>query len=342
MEITVIVPVKDRREYIGKTLDSIMKSSEQPTELIIVDNGSTDGTYQFCEQYIKDIPNATLLRETFPCASAARNKGLKSCTTEWVYFFDSDDEFDPDFISVISSLSVNDYDMIAVPTKMQVKGKIVVRNYIPSPDPRVQILAGVLNTQGMVFRTDFLKDIGAWNTECRIWDDWELGLRAILHQPKILWYKERDFHLINVHDESITGKSFSENYKVLIRTLSVALTDLHSSILQPLSTYHAQHLDCIYPHLDQLMYPLYLRINILLGKIQQEKMTGKSKKYKLASKTVKIFRNDNFRPTASQKRVANMLRLYTKYCGQGTWRIALAISQAEHKSKSHKTRRAEQ
>ena len=103
MEITVIIPVKDRRDYIGKTLDSIMKSSELPTEIIIVDNESTDGTYQFCEQYIKDIPNATLLRETFPGASAARNKGLKSCKTDWVYFFDSDDEFDSDLISAMNS-----------------------------------------------------------------------------------------------------------------------------------------------------------------------------------------------------------------------------------------------
>ena len=332
MEITVIIPVKDRRYHIGKTLDSIMKSSELPTEIIIIDNESTDGTYQFCEQYIKDIPNATLLRETFPGAAAARNKGLKFCKTDWVYFFDSDDEFDPEFISAMNRLNVDDYDMIAVPTKMRVKGKTIVRNYIPSPDPRVQIIAGVLNTQGMVFRTSFLKDIGAWNTACRIWNDWELGLRAILHQPKILWYKERNFHLINVHDDSITGKSFSENYKALIRTLTVALTDVHSSILQPLSTYHAQHLNCIYPHLDQLLYPLYLRTNILLGKVQREKMTGKGKNNKLASKAIKIFRNDHFHPTSSQKRVANLLRLYTKCGGRGTWRIALAICQAGQKN----------
>ena len=340
MEITVIIPVKDRREHIGKTLDSIMRSSEQPTEIIIVDNESTDGTYQFCEQYIKDIPNATLLRETFPGASAARNKGLKSCKTEWVYFFDSDDEFDPDFLSVMNRLPADDYDMIAVPTKMQAGDKTFVRKYIPSSDPRVQIAAGVLNTQGMVFRTQFLKDIGAWNTECRIWNDWELGLRAMLHQPRILWYTEREFHLINLHDKSITGKSFSENYKALIRTLTVALADLHSSILQPLSTYHAQHLNCIYPHLDQLIYPLYLRTSILLGKMQREKIAGKSKNHKMAAKALKIFRNDNFHPTAAQKNTAAMLRTYTKYGGRGTWRIALAISQAEHKSKTNKAKKA--
>ena len=84
MEITIIIPVKNRRAHIGKTLDSIMKSSCPPKEIIIVDNESTDGTYQFCEQYIKNRSNITLLRETFPGAAAARNKGLKSCKTEWL------------------------------------------------------------------------------------------------------------------------------------------------------------------------------------------------------------------------------------------------------------------
>ena len=51
MEITVIVPVKNRREHIGKTLDSIMRSGVAPKEVIIVDNESTDGTYQFQSNY---------------------------------------------------------------------------------------------------------------------------------------------------------------------------------------------------------------------------------------------------------------------------------------------------
>ena len=331
MEITVIVPVKDRREHIGKTLDSIRKSSVPPTEIIIVDNESTDGTYQFCEQYIKDRPNITLLRETFPGAAAARNKGLKSCKTEWVYFFDSNDYFDYDFIASVSRLDAEDYDMIAVPTKMMVNGKEVVRPFIPSPDPRVQILAGVLNTQGMLFRTRFLKDIGAWNPECRIWDDWELGLRAILHLPRILWFTDRAFHLLKVHSDCITGETFSQNYKQLNRTLTAVYNNLHSSILQPLSTYHAQHLANLYPHLDLLIFPLYLRCSILLGHLRREKMTGKCKKYKMASKALTVFMHENFQPTFSEKCIGNLITLYTQLGGKGAWRVALAISQSQKK-----------
>ncbi|MBQ6750774.1 MAG: glycosyltransferase family 2 protein [Bacteroidaceae bacterium] len=329
MEITVIVPVKDRREYIGKTLDTILKGGMAPKEIIIVDNESSDGTYQFCEQYIKSRPNVTLLRETFPGSAAARNKGLRSCKTEWVYFFDSDDDFDYNFMSTMNRVNAEDFDMIVVPTRMNINGKETVRTFIPSNDPKVQVLSGVLNTQGMIFRTSFLKDIGAWNTECRIWNDWELGLRAMLHQPRIFWFTEHAFHSIKVHPDSITGESFSMNYKPLIRTLSVALTDLNSTILQPLSHYHAQHIKCIYPHLDQLLFPLYLRTCILLGKLQQEKMTGKCKKFKMASKSLKVFRNENFQPTFKQKCIGGALRIYSMFGGKGAWRIALAICQSK-------------
>lgn len=326
MDITVIIPVKDRRERIGKTLDSILKSGIAPKEVIIVDNESTDGTYQFCEQYIKDKPHATLLRETFPGSAAARNKGLKSCKTEWVYFFDSDDIFDYNFISTFSPIDAEGYDMVVLPTRQIVNGKPYVRPFIPTEDPRVQIISGMLNTQGMIFRTSYLKDIGSWNSACRVWNDWELGLRAILHQPKILWYTGAAFHEICIHKDSVTGASFSSNYKALIRTLTAAINDLQSSILQPLSHYHAQHLACLYPHLDLLMYPLYLRTCILLGHLQNEKITGKCEKFKMAAKALTIFKKDNFNPTPSQRFTGNCLRIYTMLGGRGAWRIALKIA----------------
>ena len=327
MEITVIVPVKDGREHIGKTLDSIMKGSMQPKEVIIVDNESTDGTYQFCEQYIKSRPNMTLLHETFPGTAAACNKGLKSCKTEWVYFFNSNDLFDPHFIAAFHDLNAEGHDLIAVPTKASNGLREWVRPFIPSEDPRVQILADVFITSSMLIRTSYLKDIGAWNPACRIGEDWELGLRILLHQPRVMWYTQHVFHTLQEPKEHLQGGCYSMYYKEMVRTMTVAVNNLHSSILQPLSTYHSQHLASLYPHLDLLMYPLYLRICILLGRLQREKMTGKCGKYKMAAKAITIFRNDNFAPTFSQRLTGHFLRIYTLLGGKGAWRFALKQSQ---------------
>ena len=327
MEITVIVPVKDGREHIGKTLDSIMKGSMQPKEVIIVDNESTDGTYQFCEQYIKSRPNMTLLHETFPGTAAACNKGLKSCKTEWVYFFNCNDLFDHNFIADFHDLDAENYDLIAVPTQVCNGRHRWVRPFIPSEDPRVQILADVFITSSMLIRTSYLKDIGAWNPACRIGEDWELGLRILLHQPRVMWYTQHVFHTLQEPKEHLQGGCYSMYYKEMVRTMTVAVNNLHSSILQPLSTYHSQHLASLYPHLDLLMYPFYLRICILLGILQREKMTGKCGKYKMAAKAITIFRNDNFAPTFSQRLTGHFMRIYTLLGGKGAWRFALKQSQ---------------
>lgn len=326
MDITVIIPVKDQREHIGRTLDSILKSGIPPKEVIIVDNESTDGTYQFCEQYIKNRPNVTLLRETFPGAAAARNKGLKSCKTEWVYFFDADNLFDYNFISTFGQIDANEYDVVALPVKENANGREHVRTFIPSEDPRVQLIASAFTTPSLIFRTDYLRAIGAWDTDCRTWEDWELGIRLMLHQPHILWFTEKAFHTLTPRKENSPGGSLSMHYKELIRTLTAVMTDLHSSILQPLSHYHAQHLSCLYPHLDLLIYPLYLRANILLGLLQREKMNGRCKKYKMASKALTVFIGDNFTPTFSQRCAANWLRFCTMMGSKTAWKAALQVS----------------
>jgi hypothetical protein len=127
------------------------------------------------------------------------------------------------------------------------------------------------------------------------------------------------------------------HYKELVRTLTVVVNNLHSSILQPLSTYHTQHLACLYPHLDLLMYPLYLRICILLGLLQREKMTGQCQKYRMAAKAITLFRNDNFAPTFIQRVIGNSLRLYTLLGGKGAWRFALKASLQKPPRKSKKS-----
>ena len=303
-----------------------MTSYVKPDEIIIVDNGSTDGTFEFCQQYAKDYSCITVLQEPTPGAAAARNKGLAACRTEWVYFFDSDDTFDSRFLQDISALRTDGYDMIAVPTKMSINGVERVREYIPSGNPDIQLLANVLNTQAMVFRTSFLKDIGAWNEQCMIWNDWELGLRALLHQANIFWFKDRAFHIIYVHPDSITGPSFTSNYKKILDTLRVAIGDIQASPLNPISSLHAKHPECFYPQSQRLMVSLYYRIGILLGKVINENRQRIANEGAEAIEAIKAFRNEHFQPTMAQRMFCNFLTFYTQHGGRGAWRIAMKKS----------------
>ena len=62
-----------------------------------------------------------------------------------------------------------------------------------------------------VFQNRLLQRIGGWNGHLPRWNDWELGLRALLHNPRVVWLKDKPYHSVYEHAESITGTDFSSS-----------------------------------------------------------------------------------------------------------------------------------
>lgn len=91
MVFSIIVPVFNRRKYIRRCLDSIMKQSFQDFELIIVDDGSDDGTAKICDEYGQKYTNIRVHHQINGGVSKARNAGLKMAIGKYVLFVDSDD-----------------------------------------------------------------------------------------------------------------------------------------------------------------------------------------------------------------------------------------------------------
>ena len=93
--ITVVIPVRDRAGVVGRTLDSVAAQTLRPFSVVLVDNGSTDGTRAVLDRWQREMsavgPDVTVISEPRPGACAARNAGLAVVRTPWVMFFDSDD-----------------------------------------------------------------------------------------------------------------------------------------------------------------------------------------------------------------------------------------------------------
>lgn len=91
--VSVIIPVYNRVKSIGRALDSVLKQTYQPKEIIVVDDGSTDGTVDYIRE---NYPQVTVLTQANQVPSAARNRGIAHSTGEWVALLDSDDIWLPD------------------------------------------------------------------------------------------------------------------------------------------------------------------------------------------------------------------------------------------------------
>lgn len=102
--VSVIVPLYNVEQYCEYSIRSILNSDYQDIELILIDDGSTDGTYSVCKQQMLKDKRVVLCTQSNKGVSGARNKGLSIAHGEYVTFVDGDDIVAPDHISTLVSL----------------------------------------------------------------------------------------------------------------------------------------------------------------------------------------------------------------------------------------------
>ena len=98
--ISVIIPVYNVEPYLRKCLDSVVGQTYQDLEILIVDDGSTDGSGKICDEYKKDARVRVFHTENRGL-SAARNQGLDEAKGDWIGFVDSDDWIEPDMYELL-------------------------------------------------------------------------------------------------------------------------------------------------------------------------------------------------------------------------------------------------
>ena len=101
MEISVIVPVFNNAAYVGNCIESILNQSFTDFELIIIDDGSTDKSFEICSKYEKSDNRVHVIKQTNNGVSSARNLGLEIAKGNFIAFVDSDDEVHKDYLKIL-------------------------------------------------------------------------------------------------------------------------------------------------------------------------------------------------------------------------------------------------
>ncbi len=105
-KISIIIPVYNVKKYLSKCIDSVINQSYENLQIILVDDGSTDGSEQICDDYKKKDKRVEVIHQTNRGLSAARNVGLDMATGNWVAFLDSDDWIDADMYETLLSVAL--------------------------------------------------------------------------------------------------------------------------------------------------------------------------------------------------------------------------------------------
>ena len=104
--ISVIIPVYQVKKYIKSCIESVLQQSYETLEILLIDDGSTDGCGELCEIYAKADKRVRVIHQLNGGLSAARNTGLKECRGEWITFVDSDDFILPDMVERLYAQAV--------------------------------------------------------------------------------------------------------------------------------------------------------------------------------------------------------------------------------------------
>lgn len=212
--ITIVIPAYNRAHTLPRTLASIEMQSVAPAKVVLVDNSSSDSTLSLMLDWAaKPHPfEVTVVAEQKRGACAARNRGLQEVETEFVMFFDSDDEMLADHVSDFSAaISRNPQaDIFGRDIIAESIGGKRKRLYFTSNDTIFNhLFRGCLSTQRIVARTDLVRKVGGWNEKLAVWNDFELGVRLLLATDRLVKLSGTPTVITYQQAESITGTSFS-------------------------------------------------------------------------------------------------------------------------------------
>ena len=128
MELSIIIPVYNVVQYLPHCLDSILPQIGQDDEVLLIDDGSTDGSELICDEYARRDGRVRVFHQKNKGASAARNVGLDYSKGEWIVFVDSDDWVTSDYISILKTKGIK-ADITFFPfTEITQSGSIRIRH----------------------------------------------------------------------------------------------------------------------------------------------------------------------------------------------------------------------
>ena len=203
--VSVIMPAFDAERYLHAAVDSVLRQSFSNLELLIVDDGSTDGTLAIARGYAAHDPRVRVLQQENAGPGPARNTGFRAAEGRLFAFLDSDDEWDTTFLEEQIAILRARPDVDVVVGNARNRGG--ARDGQPSRPLRGEgrpiALTEILGDETClfimaVFRRDVIDAIGGFDPEIFTNEEYEMWIRAAMagftftrHTTPLGWYSNR-------------------------------------------------------------------------------------------------------------------------------------------------------
>lgn len=163
--ISVIVPIYNAERYLEACLDSLLSQSEKELQILLVDDGSTDGSLAIAKDYAAKDARIQVYHQSNAGQSAARNVGLQHAKGEFIAFVDADDAIEPDWCKKhLAAIEGVDYVQSGFQDKRPLH-----RYQFTSPCMRLyrrKAIEGLRFTEGMIYE-DVVWSVDIWLSGAR-------------------------------------------------------------------------------------------------------------------------------------------------------------------------------
>ena len=225
IKISIIIPVYNSVKSLPRCIDSILSQSYKNFELIIVDDGSTDGSENICDYYKSKDQRLKVVHQNNAGVSKARNVGLELAQGEYIQFIDSDDYIEKDFLFTLN-LNIDLYSSPSIifwGFKEERNGVIIKDNkhklrYANTPVDLIDSIISLENhylfgwTWNKIFRRDIImKNKILFNKDISLHEDHIFTLDYIKYIDNILILDISPYHYDTSSDNSLIKKILPYN-----------------------------------------------------------------------------------------------------------------------------------
>ena len=206
--IAAVIPTFNRDLVISRAIDSVMRQTLLPSEIIVVDDGSTDNTANLIAA---NYPTISYLRTENKGVSAARNLGIRKAKSEWIAFLDSDDEWLPQklekqvaYLTGEQNYRIAHCEEIWIRNGKRVNQKVKHKKYGGYIFEKCLPLC-VISPSAVIIHRELFDELGFFDEKLPACEDYDLWLRICAKYP-VLFVGEPLLNKFGGHDDQLSQK----------------------------------------------------------------------------------------------------------------------------------------
>ncbi len=284
-KISIIIPVYNVEKYLDNGIRHVLNQTYRNLEVILVDDGSTDGSGQICDRYAKEDGRIRVIHKKNGGSSSARNCGLEAASGEYVGFLDADDYADETMYEVLYHTMAETGCMIAqvMSRDFDERGNLLKDAYRSTGQVRflsksemfrlLMLHEGDSSFCTKLIRADFAKQFRF--SENRLNEDFELVLKMLLQVEGVYSVEEAHYNILIRQGSNQRSGFKPQLYEAVIDNSDLAFSMMEKDFPQ-LKTetqrfYYVQRLDyLLHVPVEQMR-----RDNVYYQKVMQEIRNGR-------------------------------------------------------------------